>query len=102
MKGMICAKCGKIAAEASLRFQGHDIKGWKCACGEEYFDGAEAERLLLFNKLQHIEFPVKLGQMRSNLILRIPKEAQRALGLRKGETLRLKIGADGKIALRTA
>ena len=101
MNGLKCAKCGKVAVEASLRFQGHAIAGWKCACGEEYFDPVEAERLLLLNKLAHTEFHVKLGQIKSNLILRIPKEAQKALGLQKGEKITLKVH-DRKIELSAA
>ncbi|MFH0714481.1 MAG: AbrB/MazE/SpoVT family DNA-binding domain-containing protein [Candidatus Diapherotrites archaeon] len=100
MKGLKCGKCGAIAKEARLRFQGFDVKGWKCAkCGEEYFHPEEAEKILLLNKLRKSEFKVKVGQIKSNLIVRIPKEAQKALGLEKGEELVLKVCAGKKMEL---
>jgi hypothetical protein len=96
---MKCVKCGKIAEEAELSFQGHGIKGWKCPCGEEYFDPAEAERILLINKLKKRTFESKLGENRSNLILRIPKVVQEALGLTKGERVTLQIKGVDRLEL---
>ncbi len=99
-KGLSCANCGKIAKETKLRFQNKILDGWKCAnCGEEYFEPLEAEKILLLNKLQKSGFDVKLGQIKSNLIVRIPKEAQKALNLHKGEILKLKVASPHKIEL---
>ena len=101
MNGMKCVKCGGTAKKAKLSFQGFVIDGWKCKCGEEYFDPQQAEKILLFNKLKNSKFKVKIGQIRSNLIVRIPKEVQKALGLEKGEELTLKIPSKQKIELIT-
>lgn len=90
-KGMKCVKCGKIAKEAVLRFQGERINGWKCTCGEEYFDPAQAQRILSINKLKHQVLEAKLGKIKSNLILRIPKAVEDALGLESGETVKMKV-----------
>lgn len=96
--GMKCV-CGKIAEDAKLSFLGHEIDGWKCNCGQEYHHPIQAERILLLNKLKKSGFEVKLTQSRSNLILRIPKKVQEALGLVRGGVLTLKVPADNKIEL---
>jgi len=98
-KGLKCYKCGKIAKEAKLSFQGIAIDGWKCKCGEEYHHPEQAEKILLLNKLKNTKFNVKIGQIRSNLIVRIPKKVQKAMSLEKGETLVLKIPSKEKIEL---
>jgi hypothetical protein len=92
-EGMTCVACGKMAKNAKLRFQGGEIDGWRCPCGEEYFDPEQAQRILLLNKILEKEYRIKLGQIRSNLIIRIPTELAEALGLNKGESVLLK--ADG-------
>jgi hypothetical protein len=89
-QGMECVSCGKTAKKAKLRFQGTVIDGWKCSCGEEYFDPEQAQRILLLNKILTKEYKIKLGQIRSNLIIRIPTELAEALGLHKGENLLIK------------
>jgi len=89
--GMKCIRCGKIAPRAKLRFQGHQIDGWKCKCGEEYLDPLQAERILTLNKLKHERFQAKLGRIRSNLIIRIPKVIEQGLGLKDGEEVTIKV-----------
>jgi len=84
-------KCGKIAQPARLRFQQYDLDGWRCECGEEYFNPLQAERILTLNKLKHQEFHVKVGQIKSNLIVRIPKMVQEAVGMSKGKAVTLKV-----------
>ena len=88
---MKCVRCRRIAPRAKLRFQSHTLDGWKCKCGEEYFDPIQANRILTLNKLKHQEFHVKVGQIKSNLIVRIPKTVQEALGMSKGEEVTLKV-----------
>lgn len=102
MKGMKCVKCGEIAEKAKLSFQGVEIDGWRCGCGEEYFNPEQAERILLLNKLKDESFEVKLGKSRSNLILRIPAKVQEALGLEPGETVKLKVEDAKKLGLTVA
>ncbi len=78
--------CGKTAEYVKhLKFNNYDIDGWKCGnCGEAYYNPEKAERILLLNKLKKHKFHLKLSQVKSNLILRIPKEVSEALNLRKG------------------
>ena len=101
-KGMVCVTCGKTAKRAKLRFQGAEIDGWRCSCGEEYFDPEQAQRILLFNKILTKEYKVKLGQIRSNLIVRIPTELSEVLGLHKGERVLLRADGEKKLHIETA
>lgn len=89
-KGIKCTSCNKIAKPTKLRFQGKDINGWKCSCGEEYFDPDEAQKILLLNKILKKRYEVKIGKIRSNLIIRIPTELAEALSLHKGEKVTIK------------
>lgn len=99
-KGLKCVKCGKIAGPARLSFQGQPIDGWKCGtCGSEYFNPVQAEQILALNKLRHEELEAKLGRMRSNLILRIPRSVERALNLTAGEIIKLKVLGKHKLEL---
>jgi CxxC motif-containing protein len=101
-KGMKCMICGKTAKEVKLRFQGTKIDGWKCSCGEEYFDPEQAQRILLLNKILTKEYKIKLGQIRSNLIIRIPTELAQALGLQKGEDVLIKAEGMKKLHIEAA
>ncbi|MEE9224270.1 MAG: hypothetical protein V3U51_05940 [Thermoplasmata archaeon] len=94
--------CGKTAKRAKLRFQGAEIDGWRCSCGEEYFDPEQAQRILLFNKILTKEYRIKLGQIRSNLIVRIPTELSEVLGLHKGEMVLLRADGEKKLHIETA
>ena len=94
-KDMECA-CGKVARyKEHLKFNGYDIDGWECKdCKEAYYNPEKAERILLLNKLKKQAFKLRLSQAKSNLILRIPKEASDAFGLKKGETVEFSIKDD--------
>lgn len=90
--GIDCVACGKIAKEEQLRFQGYDVRGWKCKhCGEIYYHPEDAQRILLINKIMKKKYEVTIGQIRSNLIIRIPTELAEALGLHKGEKVKIKV-----------
>src|SRR3989338_10192779 len=95
---MIC-KCGRKAYGAKLHFLGFEMDGWRCKCGEEYHDPIQAQRLLLWNKLKNAALEVKLGRIRSNLIVRIPKRIEEALGLKKGEKIMLKVISEKKLEM---
>ena len=98
--GLICHVCGEVAAPAKIRLDAQTIDGWRCACGEEYLHPGQAQRLLFLNKIKNTKYSVKLGQMRSNLFLRIPTEVAQALELKKGKRVELTVGNDGEIRIR--
>ena len=91
MKGMECVKCKKIAKPAKLKFQGYDIEGWKCECGERYYDPEQAQRILSLNKMKDKPIEIKLNRIRSNLILRIPTAVEQVLDLKESKSIKLKI-----------
>ncbi|MBU4032490.1 MAG: AbrB/MazE/SpoVT family DNA-binding domain-containing protein [Candidatus Thermoplasmatota archaeon] len=101
MGGMKCVACGKTAKPMKLSFQGKRIDGWKCKCGEEYFEPEQAQRILLLNQIQKEQFRVKLGRVRSNLILRIPKRIADALELKDGEVVTVRVEGSGEIRVLT-
>ena len=78
-----------------MEFNSYKIDGWKCACGEVYYNPEQAQRILILNKLKHHAPKVKLGRIRSNLIMRVPKDIEYALDLEKGENVLIKIEDEG-------
>lgn len=95
-KGMKCI-CGKVAGyKKGLRFNGFSVDGWVCRkCGEIYYHPEQIQKILLMKKLEKQKMIIKLGQIRSNLILRIPKDVGDAFDLKKGEQVAIKIEGKG-------
>lgn len=100
MKGMKCV-CGKIAEyKTDLKFNGYNIDGWRCdSCGEEYYNPERAEKILLLNRLKMHKYHLKLSQVKSNLILRIPKEVGEALNLKKGGEVEFRLKNSKEIVI---
>lgn len=89
---MKCAKDGKtMEFVGGIKFNEYKIDGWKCSCGETYYDPEQAQRVLVLNKLKKAAVRAKLGQIRSNLILRLPKDVEYALGLHKGKDVLIRV-----------
>jgi len=78
-----------------LNFNEGKISGWNCVCGEMYYDPVQAQKILLLNKLKKEAIKTKLGQIRSNLILRLPKGVEDALGLQKGKSVLIQVEDQG-------
>ncbi len=93
---MKCQNCGKsMHAVKGMKFNNYSIDGWKCPCGETYYEPEQANKILLLNKIKKEAFKAKLGKVRSNLILRLPKEMEQALGLQKGKEVVITIEGKG-------
>ncbi|MFH0987167.1 MAG: AbrB/MazE/SpoVT family DNA-binding domain-containing protein [Candidatus Micrarchaeota archaeon] len=87
-----CHKCGRKAEPVKVKFQHYDISGWRCRkCGEEYLNPEQAQCILFLNKLKKNGIGVKVGRIRSNLIIRIPKTVEQTLQLKQGEEVKLKV-----------
>jgi len=86
--GLRCV-CGKIAKSAKMSYLGGTLNCWKCSCGESYHNPLETERIRLVNKLKNKKFEMKIGKIRSNLIIRIPKDISDLLGMRAGNKITL-------------
>ena len=95
-KGMKCV-CGALAEyKKDLKFNGFKVDGWICRkCKELYYHPEQIQKILLLNKLRKQKLLTKLGQIRSNLIVRVPREVGEALSLRKGERVEIKIEGGG-------
>ncbi|MDO8339182.1 MAG: AbrB/MazE/SpoVT family DNA-binding domain-containing protein [Candidatus Burarchaeum sp.] len=83
---MKCVKCGGWANPAKLRLDGEAVRGWKCACGEDYIHGEDADRLLVANKARRGLLKTKVCKVGNSYSIRIPKPIVDALKL-KGKTL---------------
>ncbi|MBI5872415.1 AbrB/MazE/SpoVT family DNA-binding domain-containing protein [archaeon] len=89
---MKCHKCNKpMKYVKGLKFNEYKLDGWVCPCGEVYYNPEQAQKILLLNKLKKEVIRAKLGKIRSNLILRLPKDVEIALDLEKGEDVLIKI-----------
>ena len=89
---MQCVKCKKIMTKVKeISFNEHKIPGWKCDCGEIYFEPEQAQKIFLLKKLKKEKIKAKLGRIRSNLILRLPKDIETVLDLEKGDDVFLKV-----------
>lgn len=100
MKGIKCV-CGKVAEyDAQLRFNSYKIDGWVCkSCGEVYYNPDKAEKILQLSKLKKIKYELTLTQVKSNLIVRIPKDVSDALDLHKGKHIELRVGSENEIIM---
>ena len=85
-----CYRCGQWARPAKLRIDGHEIRGWKCDCGEEYLHPDDAERLLLMNKAKREKMQTKVSKIGNSYSVRIPKAIVDALKL-KGKVLSIRL-----------
>ena len=93
---MKCNKCKKSMKYAKgLKFNEYKVDGWVCPCGEVYYNPEQAQKILLLNKLKKKAIRAKLGRIRSNLIVRVPKDVETALGLEKGEEVLIKVEDNG-------
>lgn len=93
---MKCYKCGKtMKYTKGIRFNEYTIDGWICHCGEIYYNPEQAQKILLLNKLKKEVIRAKLGKIRSNLILRLPKDVETALNLQQGEDVLIKVDKNG-------
>ncbi|PIN80845.1 hypothetical protein COV11_03085 [Candidatus Woesearchaeota archaeon CG10_big_fil_rev_8_21_14_0_10_30_7] len=93
---MKCHKCKKrMKYDKNISFNEYIIDGWECTCGEIYFNTEQAQKVLIINRLKKTLLKVKLGRIRSNLILRLPKVVEQALDLKKGESVTLKLEDNG-------
>jgi hypothetical protein len=98
-RGMKCV-CGKIAKyKEHLKFNGYEIDGWKCSCGEEFYNPEKVEKILLLNKLKKMKYHLKLNKVKSNFILMIPKEISDVLDFRKGAEMELGLRNMNEIVL---
>lgn len=93
---MKCHKCNKTMKYVKgMKFNEYSIDGWKCSCGEIFYNPEQTQKILLLNKLKKEAIRAKLGKNRSNLILRLPKDVETALDLKQGKDVLIKVEDKG-------
>lgn len=93
---MKCFKCDKLMEfKRNISFNKNFVDGWQCQCGEIYFKSEQVQKVLMVNQLKKSKIKAKLGRIKSNLILRIPKDVEKVLGLKEGEEVIVKIDDKG-------
>ncbi len=96
-----CVICGGTLSFVKSKFQGFPIDGYRCGkCGEEFFDPQQAESILELNKAVHRVYSITIGQIQSNLIVRIPVKVGETLNLKKGEKVNLEVENLNEICLK--
>ncbi|MBU1201362.1 MAG: AbrB/MazE/SpoVT family DNA-binding domain-containing protein [Nanoarchaeota archaeon] len=96
-----CAFCGsRTIPKNGMKFNSYDIDGWKCTkCKEEYYDPIQAQRILLINKLRDKSYKLSVNKVKSNLVLRIPKDVSDAMGLNDKSTVDFKLKNNKEIII---
>ena len=98
---IVCVVCGGKLLKIKSKFQGFLIDAYKCnKCKEEFFNPEQAEEILERNKVMHQIFKLTIGQIQSNLIIRIPVKVGEVLDLKKGEKIDLEIESLDEICLK--
>ncbi|MBI2584061.1 MAG: AbrB/MazE/SpoVT family DNA-binding domain-containing protein [Candidatus Aenigmarchaeota archaeon] len=91
--------CGEKMHKKKFVLEGIEVRGWECRkCGEADLHGADAQKVLVLNKLKK-GIPVKVGELGESLIIRFPKELAEYYKIEKGESLILKAENDKKIEI---
>lgn len=94
-----CADCGTWVAPTFLNINKIRVRGWRCPkCGMEILYEADAEPLLVLNKLKR-GVSAKLGKVGNSLVVRVPKEFVNFFNLEKGGKVLLKAQDKKKIAI---
>src|SRR3989338_6172952 len=92
---MKCNKDGKtMKFIKGIKFNEYSIDGWKCSCGEIYYDPAGTKSAAVEQTKKEV-LKAKLGKIRSNLILRLPKDLEHAFSLEKGENVLIEVEGNG-------
>lgn len=101
MKSSMKCVCGKEAKyNPNMKFNGYDIDGWECkSCGEAFYNPEKAERILIINKLKKHKYYLKLSKVKSNLVLRIPKEVSEVLNLQKSQKVEFGLKDQNEIVI---
>ena len=84
--------CGRWTKPKIFHIEGFDIRGSECPkCGEAYLNGEDSYRLSEYRKIKDTILEGKISKSGNSYVLRLPIDVIRALGLKKGETIKLQI-----------
>ncbi|PIU21426.1 MAG: hypothetical protein COT15_02250 [Candidatus Diapherotrites archaeon CG08_land_8_20_14_0_20_34_12] len=91
--------CGKTAKQKDFNVQGFQVKGWQCpSCKRiEYSD--DINKVLVIRKLQKNPIIAKIGILGESKIVRLPKQLDEIMLIKKGELVEIYPESLTKIAI---
>ncbi len=102
-KEVIKCPCGKWTKPKVFRIEGMKIRGSECPkCGEGYFNASDAFLLSEYRKIKDEVLEGKIAKAGNSYVVRLPIELVRAFGLKKGNTVHLKIQSPHEVVLTTS
>jgi len=96
----ICHECGIKMEKKRFKLEGILVRGWKCKkCHETILHPEDAQRVLVLNKLK-AGIPVKVGELGSSLIVRLPKQIAEYYHIKAGKIVSLGVSGKHTIAIK--
>ena len=94
-----CTRCSSPMRKTHFVVEGLKVRGWECSkCKDAVLHPEDAQRTLLLSKLKR-GLSVKIGELGSSLVVRIPKEEAKLYKLSKGEHVTIRAESDNKLEL---
>ena len=100
-KEIVRCVCGKWTKPKIFKIEGLRVRGSECPkCGEGYFNPEDASTLSEYRRIKDEILEGKIAKAGNSYVIRLPIELVRAMGLEKGETVRLKLQGPKEVVLR--
>jgi len=97
-----CTKYNHLMKKKLVTMEGMAVRSWECLkCSEVVLHPEDAQKMLTLNKMRK-GVSVKIGELGSSLVVRIPKELVSIYNLSKGEEIKIKVFNDKKMELELA
>ena len=91
-KEIIKCVCGRWTKPKMFHIDGFDVRGSECPkCGEAYLNGEDSQRLSEYRKIKNAIMEGRIGKSGNSYVIRVPIDVIRALGLKKGESVKLMV-----------
>ena len=87
--------CGKEMKEIHTKFEGFDVRGWTCGCGEELLNPVDVNAILKLKKAVKVGITAKIGKVGNNLVVRIPKVIETTYHFKAGNKITLEPNPNG-------
>ncbi len=99
-KEIVRCTCGKWTKPKMFHIEGFDVRGSECPkCGEAYLNGEDSTRLSEFRKVKNAILEGRVAKSGNSYVVRLPIDLVRALGLKKGEKVRLSVKNNHEVIL---
>ena len=102
-KEVVRCACGSWTSPKLLKIEGLKIRGSVCPkCGETYLNGEDAMMLSEYRRLKDRILEGKVTISGNSFNIRIPIGLVRALGLKKGNTVNIKVNSPKELIINIA